>query len=95
MIFRLALAFGCTVRELLARLDSHELAEWQAFEHYHGPIDDTWRDTVLGEILFEIKLSNAYFVAANSEDPDVDEPKRVPLPWEVDKVNKDAVYLEG
>ena len=29
--FRLALALGCTVRELLERLDSQELAEWTAY----------------------------------------------------------------
>jgi hypothetical protein len=29
--FRLALALGCTVRELLGRLDSQELSEWMAF----------------------------------------------------------------
>ena len=27
----MALALGCSVRELLARIDSHELAEWMAF----------------------------------------------------------------
>ena len=27
----MALALGCTVRELLARIDSRELAEWRAF----------------------------------------------------------------
>ena len=29
--FRLALALGCTVRELLARVDAHELVEWMVF----------------------------------------------------------------
>lgn len=30
--FRLALALGCTRRELLARLSARELAEWMAYE---------------------------------------------------------------
>ncbi|PCI51396.1 MAG: hypothetical protein COB49_01965 [Alphaproteobacteria bacterium] len=29
--FRLAALLGCTVRELLARIDARELAEWQAY----------------------------------------------------------------
>jgi len=31
-VFRLALALGCTVAELLDRVDSHELTEWMAFD---------------------------------------------------------------
>lgn len=29
--FRLALSLGCTVRDLLARIDSEELSEWMAY----------------------------------------------------------------
>lgn len=30
-MFRLALAIGCTIRELEARMDSREFAEWEAY----------------------------------------------------------------
>ncbi|HET8684973.1 MAG TPA: hypothetical protein VFM54_24335 [Micromonosporaceae bacterium] len=36
--FRLALALGCTVRELLARIDSRELTEWLVYEQLYGPL---------------------------------------------------------
>lgn len=40
--FRLALALGCTVRELLSRLSSEELTEWMAYfelEPFGHPVD--------------------------------------------------------
>lgn len=36
--FRLAGHLGCTVRELLARIDSRELTEWMAYERLAGPL---------------------------------------------------------
>jgi len=41
-LFRLALAIGCTVGELLDRVDSRELTEWMAFDAIE-PIG-SWRD---------------------------------------------------
>jgi hypothetical protein len=82
MAFRLALRLGCTAQELLARIDSRELAEWQAFERVQGPIDDVWRDTLLAEIHLQLQLANAYFVEVNSKDANLAMPQRVPLPWE-------------
>lgn len=32
------------VREVLAIHSSRELAEWNAYERFYGPIDDDWRD---------------------------------------------------
>lgn len=83
MAFRLALRFGCTARELLARIDSRELAEWQAFETVYGPIDDAWRDVALADIEFQLQLANAYFIQANSKNDDVPMPERRRLPWEL------------
>jgi hypothetical protein len=31
---------GCTVGELLARIDSRELTEWEAYERLAGPVGD-------------------------------------------------------
>jgi len=47
--FRLALALGCTVRELLARLTAAELAEWQAFYRLE-PWGDVRADLRAGHI---------------------------------------------
>lgn len=91
MAFRLALKFGCTVRELLARIDCGELAEWQAFERVQGPIDNVWRDTVLADIHLQLQLANAYFIEANSKDAAMDMPQRIPLPWDVMKEAKGDV----
>lgn len=80
MAFRLALKFGCTVRELLVRIDSRELAEWQAFERAFGPIDDAWRDRMLIELTYQVQLSNEYFLLANSKNYNGKTPDRYPLP---------------
>lgn len=40
--FRLAARMGLTVKRLLAEIDSHELAEWQAFDRLE-PIDHARR----------------------------------------------------
>lgn len=37
---------GCTVREMLDRIDSRELSEWMAF-HNLEPFGDDWRRTGL------------------------------------------------
>lgn len=43
--FRLAKAWGCSVRELLARVDGPELTEWMAFERLEpfGERVEDWR----------------------------------------------------
>ena len=43
--FRLALALGMTVREMLARMDSAEFAEWMAYARLEpfGPLQDDMR----------------------------------------------------
>src|SRR5437879_9524104 len=48
--FRLALALGRTVGELLARIDSRELSEWKAYERLYGPLGPS-RDDQLMAIL--------------------------------------------
>lgn len=46
LIFRLALALGRTVRELLDGLDSAELSEWLAYMQLE-PLPDPWYQTGL------------------------------------------------
>lgn len=49
MIFKLALALGMTVRQLLNNLDSHELTEWIAYDMIEpiGP----WRDDLRAGVI--------------------------------------------
>jgi hypothetical protein len=94
MVFRLALAWGCSPREVLARIDSTELAEWIAFERLQGPIDTSYERAMLNEIQFQLQTLNYLFGAANFtneedgiENP-IDEPKRLPFPWEWEELTK-------
>lgn len=96
MVFRLALAWGCTPREVLARTSSADLAEWIAFEKVQGPIDDTYQSILLNEIQYQLQVSNrlfgaAYFVNEEEgiENP-IDEPIRLSLPWEEEKTDNKA-----
>jgi hypothetical protein len=41
--FKLALSLGCTVKELLTRIDSHELTEWVAYDSI-DPFGETRAD---------------------------------------------------
>ena len=90
MVFRLALAWGCSPREVLARVNSTDLAEWVAFERAHGPIDNTYERIMLNDIQHQLQIAN-YLAGANFVNEDegienpVDHPTRLPLPWETDK----------
>lgn len=95
MAFRLALAFGCSVRELLVRVDSRELAEWQAFERVHGPIDGSWNAQLMVEMLYQLQLANAYFIQANSKDADDIAPDRFPLPWEFQERVQEGLRMQN
>jgi hypothetical protein len=96
MVFRLALAWGCSPREVLARITSDELAEWIAFERYHGPIDGSYERAMLNEIQYQLQGITHMLGAVHFSNPEegidnpIPEPKRMPLPWEMDKVYKDA-----
>lgn len=91
MVFRLALAWGCSPREVLRRIDSSELAEWIAFERVHGPIDSTYERIMLNDIQLQLQTFNYLMGAANftNEEEDIEnpipEPKRMLLPWEMHK----------
>ena len=46
--FRLALALGRPVGEMLSTMSSHELAEWMAFERVEGPVGEMRDDLRTG-----------------------------------------------
>jgi hypothetical protein len=96
MVFRLALAWGCSSREVLARITSDELAEWIAFERVHGPIDSTYERLLLNEIHYQIQLTNhllgaAHFTDEDTDENPIDEPERMPLPWQWHKGEGESV----
>ncbi len=57
--FRLAALFGCTVRELLARIDARELAEWQAYFRLEpfGEERADWRQAQTTAMLANVNLA--------------------------------------
>jgi len=88
MVFRLALAWGMTPREVLARISSEDLAEWIAFERAHGPIDATYERVMLNSIEFQLQTLNhlmggAYFTNPDDGENPIAEPKQLPLPWDM------------
>lgn len=96
MVQRLALAWGCSPREVRERTSSLDLAEWIAFETVHGPIDSTFERIILREIHYQLQVLNYLTGAAHFtneeegvENP-IDEPSRFPLPWEPTKGKSDA-----
>ena len=64
--FRLALALGCTRRELFDRIDSRELTAWQAFYEYSPWGDD--RADLRQDI-------TSMLIAASNSSADSDVPK--------------------
>lgn len=79
---------GCSVRELLERIDSRELTEWEAFERLEGPIGDARLDQLFAALQATIanvnrsKKSKAYEpqqflprwgIAKRSDEPSSDE----------------------
>lgn len=86
--FRLALALGCTVKELLQRCDAAELAEWQAY-YIHEPWGSSWRQTAT--------IASAIAWSAGAKD--VDERNFMPCyyerPMEQADIQKELLKLGG
>lgn len=79
-----------TVRELLARIDSRELAEWAAYERYAGPVDDSYLAGALAALHEQIQTLNRMTGAAHFTDKKhtknpAPEPKHYPRPHELHK----------
>lgn len=80
---------------MLESVDSHELAEWRAFEQEFGVVGDGWRDQMLCEIHHAIEVGNHYFLQANSEDDDSETPKRFPMSWEIRELMMKEAEQDG
>lgn len=77
------------MREMLACIDSPEIAEWMAFERAFGPIGHEWRDEMLASIHEQLQMLNFLYGAVNSEEDEnpVPEPIRMPRPPDVRRVS--------
>jgi hypothetical protein len=77
---------GMTVRELLARIDSRELTEWAAYEHYAGPLGPSWSDEATALSLESLQqlshLIGAGLLTDRTHPNPVPPPERVPRPHE-------------
>lgn len=71
-----------SVRDLLASMDSMELAEWQAFERALGPIGPEYNQGTLAAIHEQLQAI-AWLVGAQFEENPVSEPRSWPRPAEL------------
>jgi hypothetical protein len=75
-----------TVRDLLARTTSRELAEWVAYEHHAGPLGPAWRDDTAAATLEALQyiqhLLGAGLFSDRTHPNPVPAPSRVPRPAE-------------
>ena len=72
----------------MERIDSHELAEWQAYERAFGPIGTVYNDDVLAAIHEQLQTGN-FLAGAQMEENPIPQPKRVKRPTELFKVPED------
>lgn len=70
---------GCTVEELLKRISSREIAEWEAYEAVAGPLGHEYSDEMLASIHEQLQTLNR-LTGANFEDNPMPEPTKVPRP---------------
>lgn len=77
-----------TVRELLERIDSRELAEWAAYERVAGPVNDAYLAEVLAALHEQVQTLNRMTGAAHFTDKKhtknpAPEPRHYPRPHEL------------
>lgn len=53
---------------MLASVNSHEIAEWKAYERAFGPIDNHWVNVALQAIHHELRVGNRMFQGAQWGD---------------------------
>lgn len=78
-----------TVEEMLQRITSYEIAEWQAYERHVGKLGPDYEREMLREIHYMLQIVRATIQAANTEKKDahkIQEPVRVPGPNEFSKM---------
>ena len=75
-----------TVEEMLSRISSAEIAQWQAYEKAFGPIGHQYSDDLLASIHEQLqviaKLSGAALVSDSNDNP-VPNPRHTPRPPEL------------
>ena len=71
-----------TVRELLTKLDSREIAEWMAYERAFGPVGNMYTHATLGSIQEQLQLV-AFLQGGMFEENPAPEPQRWPRPDEL------------
>lgn len=70
-----------TVDDLLTRMSSRELTEWQAYERHAGPIGPAWFGEVIAAIHEQLQMSNYMFSKAKFKQPGK-KPEQYPRPEE-------------
>lgn len=86
-----------TVRELLDRIDSRELAEWDAFERAYGPLGNSYEHEALASIQEELqKIQYIIGMGHFGEENPVPKPDPYPRPRDVfkEKVEDDSEYMD-
>lgn len=89
-----------TVRELLARIDSQEITEWEAYEKANGPLGNMYSNEALAAIHEQLQMANSLKGAEFGEDNPVPDPEKYPRPGAMfeprkeDKPDPDEMPLE-
>lgn len=78
-------------------MDAREIAEWQAFEHVHGPLDRAYSDDMLAQIHEQLQfLAHVMGVQVWGEQNPVPAPRKVPRPANVfDPEWRSESFTEG
>lgn len=71
-----------TVAEMLDRISSHELTEWQAYEMKNGPLGGGYADHMLAAVVEGLQQV-AYVTGMKYKTNPVPKPKKVPRPSEL------------
>lgn len=74
-----------TVKELLSRIDSRELAEWHLHEKRNGTLGNKWDREMLRRIDFRLQQLNRQIAQANTPPKKAcgwPEAKVADLPWQ-------------
>jgi hypothetical protein len=76
---------GYTVEELLSRISSYELAEWEAYERANGPLGNDYMNEALASLHEAIQLNTFVIGMGYGDENPVEKPIKYPRPTEVFK----------
>lgn len=86
---------GVSVRELLERFDSLELAQWRAYEIALGPIGRQYSDGALAHIHEQLQNISYLLGAQAGDDNPVTPPQHYPRPDEIFAPQDEVVENEN